>query len=275
MAGYITSTEVYEAAKLTSAAVPSVTNFILAAEKDVDRFCQTTFWAEEDAGTATSSTSTVLTDSTKTWTADAYNTNCYLWIYSGTGSGQVRPISDTTTTTITVSSAFTTTPDNTSRYRIIYTATDPNVSDNIDGNGYQYKFLDKYPIQILESLSINGTTVTPSSVFIYKKTGKIQLGNTSEMSTFLSYPPQAVAVNHWYGVYPFPEDVKRFCILSAALKMLGAQMGGTYDTPSMYQMPEASVTVGQAYINIEGTHRTLLKEYDELKVRIPKYPVIC
>lgn len=269
--GYCTEAEVYEAVKLNTTAIPSMLNFITAAEKDVDRWCQTTFWSVTEDGTASSSTSSILTDSTKAYVVNSL-VGQILWIYSGTGSGQARTILSNTATAITVESAYSTTPDNTSKYRIIHTATEANISDAIDGNDKSSLFVDKYPIRILQSLSIDGTSITPANCFIYNKTGRILLGENAEEPLFVSYPPQAISINYWFGVYPIPEDVRRFCILSASLKALGAQMGGTYDTPSMYQLPEASVTVGQAYINIEGTYRTLKQEYDELKARLPRYP---
>ena len=70
-------------------------------------------------GTASSATSTTLVDSTKnTWLANMW-TNYQVRITGGTGKGQIRVIaSNTTGGSLTVSSAWTTTPDATSTYRI-------------------------------------------------------------------------------------------------------------------------------------------------------------
>lgn len=65
----------------------------------------------------TSSTSTVITDTTGEFTTDQYK-NYQLRILSGTGAGQVRAISANTANTITVYDAFTVTPDETSLYTI-------------------------------------------------------------------------------------------------------------------------------------------------------------
>lgn len=71
-----------------------------------------------DSGTSTgSNSSTTLNDTGKSWSADQHNGKA-LVITVGTGSGQVRTISDTTATQLTVSAAWTTTPDATSDYVI-------------------------------------------------------------------------------------------------------------------------------------------------------------
>ena len=68
-------------------------------------------------GTATSGTSTTLTDTSKDWETDVWK-DSYVEILSGTGVGQIRKIASNTGDTITVSTAFTTAPDSTSVYRI-------------------------------------------------------------------------------------------------------------------------------------------------------------
>lgn len=58
-----------------------------------------------------------LDDATKSWSTDQFN-GAYVWIYSGTGAGQIREISDTTATKLTLTSNWTTNPDGTSYYAI-------------------------------------------------------------------------------------------------------------------------------------------------------------
>ncbi len=72
--------------------------------------------AAQAAGTATSATSTVLTDSGASFEVDAF-IGYYLRIVYGTGAGQVIAITDNDATTITVA-AFATTPDSSSRYEV-------------------------------------------------------------------------------------------------------------------------------------------------------------
>lgn len=66
-------------------------------------------------GLATGGTSTTLTDTTKSWATDQF-AGGYIWIYNGTGAGQIRSISSNTSDTITVSSSWDTTPSTDSRY---------------------------------------------------------------------------------------------------------------------------------------------------------------
>ena len=70
-----------------------------------------------DAGTATAGSSTTITDSTKSWTVNAWR-NYAVRIMAGTGAGQVLPIASNTATAITVIGSWTTTPDTTSVYTI-------------------------------------------------------------------------------------------------------------------------------------------------------------
>lgn len=70
-----------------------------------------------NSGTATAGGATTLTDSSKSWTVDLYATGV-VYIYEGTGAGQIRTISSNTATELTVSSAWTTNPDATSIYAI-------------------------------------------------------------------------------------------------------------------------------------------------------------
>jgi len=68
-------------------------------------------------GTASSSTTTTLIDSSKTLQTNAYANN-QIRILTGTGAGQVRKISSNTSNTFTVSTAWAVSPDTTSTYRI-------------------------------------------------------------------------------------------------------------------------------------------------------------
>ena len=69
------------------------------------------------SGTATAGGATTLTDSGQTWVVNAYQ-NLSITIVKGTGKDQTRTIESNTATQITVSSAWTTNPDNTSKYTI-------------------------------------------------------------------------------------------------------------------------------------------------------------
>jgi len=58
-----------------------------------------------------------LDDATKDWSADQFN-GAYVWIFHGTGEGQIREISGTAATKLTVTVNWTTNPDATSYYAI-------------------------------------------------------------------------------------------------------------------------------------------------------------
>jgi hypothetical protein len=70
-----------------------------------------------DAGTATAGSSTTITDSTKSWTVNAWR-NYAVRIIAGTGAGQILPIASNTATALTVIGTWTTNPDTTSVYVI-------------------------------------------------------------------------------------------------------------------------------------------------------------
>lgn len=280
---YCSLEEAYATAGITSTEVSEedAARHIKRAESEADKFCFSTFWSLEDNGTASAGSSTTLTDSNKSWTKNKYQYD-YLWLYSGTGSGQVRQITSHTGSVITVDRAWSVNPSTDTLYRVIHCGSDPYVSEAVDGTGLASQFTPFYPIVVLESLSIDDTTVTPSSVYKYPKTGQLTLSNTSEVTRFYGSLPQQVEWAFWYGVYPIPSIVQRYAAVLAAIKMLNQQMGGTFDDPSSFELPEASVTVGQAYINIEGTLRRLVEEQKELEGdpqkgggKLPRYPTLA
>jgi len=72
----------------------------------------------DESGTATGTHSTTtLQDTSQSWTTNEF-ANYIIKLTGGTGSGQWRLVSSNTADTITVSSAWDTTPDNTSTYEI-------------------------------------------------------------------------------------------------------------------------------------------------------------
>jgi len=93
----------------------------------------------KETGTATSGAATTLTDSSKSWTTDAYK-NRILWIHTGTGAGAVARITGNTATVLTCADGFYTysystitrtavTPDNTSQYMIMFNLEDIRDAD--------------------------------------------------------------------------------------------------------------------------------------------------
>jgi len=86
------------------------------------RLAATPSWVDADiksfaTGTLTSATTTVLTNSAKSWATNKW-ANFQVRITGGTGVGQIRYIASNTSTALTVSSAFSPAPDATSTYSI-------------------------------------------------------------------------------------------------------------------------------------------------------------
>lgn len=73
----------------------------------------------QDSGTVTGATSTTLVDSTKSWTVNLW-INYVITIVGGTGVGQTSIVASNTGNTLTVTTAWTTTPDTTSKYTLTY-----------------------------------------------------------------------------------------------------------------------------------------------------------
>jgi len=269
---YVEASEVLLVAGITSTEVPEsqVDLMISMAEDEVDRLTNTTYWVVEESATADSATDDTLTDS------DAFSTNSYdgftVWIYSGTGSGQARLIESNDKDTLTVDRDWETNPDDTSKYRIIYSSTIPYVEQELrDGDDTDEIFLNQYPLQILESVSIDSVDVTPSTMFLYKKQGRVLLSADSEQQYWKSKKAQLNDLAYWYGVYPLPGLVKSYTLTIAALRVLQVQMGGTHNVPSTYSLPEGSVSIGQAYVNIRGTWDVLQKNKAVMEERLIKY----
>lgn len=276
---YCSTDDVFRTAGITSTEISAdnVTQFILEAEEMVDRLTNTTYWSLKDSGTADAGAGdNELDDATKAWIPDNFVNNI-CWIYSGTGSGQARLITDSTATKLTVESNWTTNPDATSLYRVIHTGKDAHKSsETYEGDDTDTLFLDKYPLIILEDVTIDSTSVTTSYVYKYEGQGKLVLGTSDvEVDYWTSKKAQKNVVSYWWGVYPLPLEARRLTQIYASIMCLEAQMGGTHNIPSTYSLPEGSVTIGQAYINIKGTWDTLMKEKANVELRIIKYTVFA
>ena len=255
----------------TEVALEFVENAILAAESVVDRLTNSTYWSIEDSGSVASATDDTITITSAGWTEDVW-INEYVWIYSGTGIGQARLITDNTQTVLTVENDWETNPDATSKFKIFHTGTNAHVEEELrDCDNTDTLFTDNYPLRILQTVEVDSVSVTPSKVYVYKDTGKLVLSTDAEASKWVSKKAQLNKLNYWFGVYPMIELVKRMTGIYASMFILQTQMGGTHNIPSTYSLPEGSCSIGQAYINIKGTWDTLMRNKDYLEKIIPKY----
>ena len=271
---YTTATDVYRIAGITSEEISEadVNEHILDAEAMVDAILFTTCWAQEDSGDVSSATTTTISDSTKNWTDDY--TGYVVEITAGTGSGQLREVTASTTVQLTVSD-WDTNPDATSDYKLWYVGSYndkgvvPKLDELRDGDATDTIFTDKYPIVKVESITINSTEVTASSVYTYDYSGKIKTSSSSEVKYWSSSYPQDNEIVYWYGIKPIERLIKQLTGYVAARNILVEQMGGTFDTPATFQIPEMSGSIGQAYINIKSTVDMIQAKIDAILKRLP------
>lgn len=254
------------------------------AEDEIDRLTYSTYYPVIDKGTVTAATATSLTDSNRTtdinlWIADAL-IGYAVYIYMGTGAGQIREITDNTTNQLTVAT-WATTPDTTSKYIITYLNKE---TLTIDGSGGYEILLRDYPIVQVDEIKIEDTVINSDDYVVYNNTGKIVLKDTASKAYFTkpiqnTYRKQVEITYHW-GVLPefkrsnidINRIIKRATCVIAALQALAYQIGGTYAELSTFNLIEFSGTIGQQHANITAVYEKLLKEKDEiLKNYLGKY----
>lgn len=279
---YINIDDVYRTSGISEAEITrqDVEDHIERAEVYACRLTKNIYYKYnlEDESVASATTNTITISGS--WKTNEWK-NQYIKITSGTGSGQYRKILSNNASSLTTSSNWDVVPDATSSFSIFYVPKSFNPykdftgDDSIDGNGKKWMFLSYYPVNKVDELTINDVSVTPSTLYLYKNEGKIELSNNSEYTTFLRTYPKQVEIKYWYGVPSLTDDVKRLVELKAALAVLQQQMGGTFNVPSTFSLPDLNVSIGQAYINIKGTVDVLQRELDDLITRIRIYPVFA
>jgi hypothetical protein len=70
--------------------------------------------------------------------------------------------------------------------------------DILDGNGYERLFLTQNPVLAVRELKTNDTDISVDELFVSKQSGKVELGNGAETSTFIS-ERQNTFVKYLYG----------------------------------------------------------------------------
>ena len=273
---YASTSDVYRLAGISSTEISEadVIAHLKESSLNVDRIAFTTFWAVNTSGTATSGGDNTLTDSAASFGTNSELVDYYVWIYGGTGIDQIRKITSHTDTELTVEEDWDTNPDSTSTYRIIWCGQDPRLDVSFDGDDTTTWFMDKYPIRILKSVTIDSTSVSVSNISKDSETGELYLGSSAEVRRWTSKRAFLNNVKYYFGVYPIPHEAKQLCAVYAAIATLVEQTGGTFNVPSTYQLPEGSVTIGQAYINIRETINGLEAKRKYLERGIRKYPSI-
>jgi hypothetical protein len=279
---YCTYQEVLNVAGITTSEVSEATvrQHIEGAQVETDRITYTTWWARQTTGTASSSTDSTLTLTSAGWTVNAYEYD-YIYIISGTGSGQLRQIVSNTADTLTLDEDWETNPDNTSVFEIVSCGHDPRITETFEADEYgehgPYReyITDRRPIVAVTALSVDDTAESTGSLFVYNTEGAVVTGKSSGLTRF-SPKPQGNSLSYLYGVrkHPLHKQVKQLCMTLAAMSVLSSQMGGTHNIPSTISLPEGSLSIGQAYINIKGTRDTIYDAYERLILTVPKYAVL-
>ncbi len=150
------------------------------------------------------------------------------------------------------------------------------VTETYAGDDSNTLMVDHYPIITLSSLTIDGTSVTPSYVDIWADEGKFLLTTNAEETSFKSSTTgeRLISVTYTHGVVDssseIPAHIKRLTECIAAIMALTHQTGGTYDDITSYTVGGYSAGVGEPYMNIKATVDYLQKEITKLMSNIRK-----
>lgn len=252
--GYCTFAEVKAAINYPTTGAPvsdaDIESFIGYSEEEIEDIYKTHFGNIESSGTADSGDTTTITVTGTPYTADQY-IGYVVWVHAGTNAGEYREITSNTDNDLTVGIAFTDAIDNTSQFRITKLG---YKDETIDGTDKDFMFINYQPLINLNSLTIDTTSVTPSTVHQYNDSGKLKLSTDSEVGRFSDNNPQLVNLKYIYGVYPIPKIIKRLCIILAGIRTLTSQIAGTYDDFTSVSLPGGFTgSKGEPYTNIQSS----------------------
>jgi len=146
------------------------------------------------------------------------------------------------------------------------------VTETIDGTGNNTLWLkngakdwiDADPVLTINTLTIDGTSVTVSEIYVYPGLSKIILKDTAEVRYFTVTKPQQVVINYTYGHTAVPRIINKITASIAAMSALIQQIGGTFDDVTAYTLPEFTVSKGEPYTNIRETVNQLQKQIDKM-----------
>lgn len=131
-------------------------------------------------GTASSATTTTITNTPKTWTVNQW-TNYQIRITGGTGLGQIRTIASNTSNVLTVSSVFTITPDATSTYELTGNDDYMYFLGNNAVTLYRYSISGNAWTVMAPTTARSGTPVAGMSANWVGKTGNAKYANESNI----------------------------------------------------------------------------------------------
>lgn len=136
--------------------------------------------------------------------------------------------------------------------------TGTQITDVYDGTGTDTLFLRQYPIISLDAVTIDSTSVTPSLIHQYTDTGKLILKTTAQVTTWTTNNPRNISIQYTYGEQA-DNRVKHYTALVAGMMTLIAQIGGTFDDVTSFQLPEISGSLGEPYTNIREALQRIIK----------------
>lgn len=152
-------------------------------------------------------------------------------------------------------------------------------SEKHDGNDMDTLQLRHYPLISVTSLTIQGTSVMTSHVYVYtgiEGAGMIKLSEDAEKTTFEIDDPQGIVVSYTYGYASVPIIIRRATANVAARMLLAQQIGGTYDDLATFTIGELSGSIGQAYVNIREAWGRLMDEWkNDIFPYLPRAPAMA
>lgn len=115
------------------------------------------------------------------------------------------------------------------------------------------EWIDADPILTVNTLTVDGVSITPSTLHVYPAIGRIVLGEDSEENFFASSQPRQNIINYTYGHTSVPRIISQLAAIIAAMEALVQQTGGTFDDVTSYSFPEFSASKGEPFTNIRET----------------------
>lgn len=148
--------------------------------------------------------------------------------------------------------------------------TPTTVTETYEGDESNTLVLDNYPVISLTSLTIDGTSITPANVDIWKDTGKILLTDEAEETKFKTTTSgeRLIEATYVYGTSEVPSYVKRLTECIAAVSCLIHQVGGTYNDFTNFQIGDVQANLGEPWVNIDNTIKRLKQDIDRLVANI-------
>ena len=136
-----------------------------------------------------------------------------------------------------------------------------NVVDVMDGTGTDTLFLNQFPktfqdalpVLTLNSLTIDGTSITVGEVHVYPERGELVLKDTAEETRFTATKRRQITVDFDYGSATVPRNIRSITAIVAAIHALTQQIGGTFDDVTSYSLPEFTASKGEPFTNIRET----------------------